>query len=70
MECKIDYVENVDSKALVHWIELEIDDQVFMMDREDVYELFRIANSVFDRMVDAGESIYHLLYREKVMNKP
>ena len=67
VKCKIDYVAHVDSKDQVHWIELEIDDQVFIMDREDVLELFNICETAFERMVNVEEAIYPLVNREKVM---
>ena len=69
MICKIDYVEHVDDKDQVHWIEREIDDQVFIMDREDLWELYCIVNTAFDRMVDVEEAIYPLGNREKVMKE-
>ena len=68
VKCKINYVAHVDSEDQVHWIELEIDDQVFIMDRDDVLELYNISKTVFDRMVDVDEAIYPLGNREKVMN--
>lgn len=60
VKCKIDYVSHVDSEDHVHWIELEIDDHVFVMDREDVLELFNICKTAFDRMVDVESAIYPL----------
>jgi len=67
MKCKIDCVERVDSEDQIHWIELKINDQVFEMDRQDVWELLCIANTVFDRMFDVGEAMTPLLNRERVM---
>ena len=67
VKCKIDYVAHVDSKDQYHWIELEINGQVFIMDREDLWELYRIVNTAFDRMVDVKEAIPPILNHESVM---
>lgn len=69
MKRKIDYVAHVDSEDQVHWIELEIDDKVFIMDREDVLELFNICQTAFDRMVNVDEAIHPLCVREIVMKE-
>ena len=52
MKHNIDAVKYTDELDRVHWIELEIDDQVFILDKGDVWNLLCISQSVFDRMVD------------------
>jgi len=67
VKCKIDYVTHADSEGRVHWIDLEIDDQVFEMDRDDVLELQNICETAFNRMVNPEEAIPPILNRESVM---
>ena len=69
MKCKIEYVAHVDSEGLYHWIELEIDGHVFIMDKDDVEEIYIIAQTAFDRMVNVEDAIYPLVNREKVMKE-
>jgi hypothetical protein len=64
MNRKISYVEHIDSEDLVHWIDLEIDDQVFQLDKGDVWNLWTIVNTVFDRMIDRGEGLDPKIYSQ------
>ena len=59
--------QGVRARGRVHWIELEIDDQVFEMDREDVLELQNICETIFNRMVNTEGAIHPILNRESVM---
>lgn len=52
---KIEYVAHVNESDEVLYIDLEIDGHSFRMDRQDVYELYSIANTAFDRMLNPDE---------------
>lgn len=69
MNCKIEAIECVDSEGNIHWVELEINEESFNMDREDIWDLLCIAKTVFDRMIDVGEAIHPPLNRKLVMNE-
>ena len=67
MKHSIEYVEHTDELDRVHWIELEIDDQVFYLDKGDVWNLLCISQSVFDRMVDPNKAALPEIIRKIVM---
>lgn len=47
----------VNEKDELYFIDLEIDDQSFRLDKGDVWNLLCIAKSVFDRMIDPHQML-------------
>lgn len=66
---KIDFKEHSDSEGRVHWIDLEIDGTVFELNKDDLFTLQLLLDTVYDRMVSTREATNTLGNQQLVKEK-
>ena len=64
---KIDGTQRVDEKNNIHWLDLEIDNHVFSLNRQDCIALFFLLEPVVDTMLDSEEAYTPDSYHRIVM---
>lgn len=71
---RIRFDEHSNEEGRIHWIDLEIDDQRFEMNRDDLFTLQLILDTVYDRMIPtvayAKPQINHEIVKEKCTKTP
>jgi len=52
---RISFKDHRDSEGRIHWIDLNIDDHVFELNKDDLFYLQLVLDTVYDHMVSTRE---------------